>query len=226
MRFLGPRDWAGRCWGYTAFSPSQLTFQRRKQTEKETGTCHRPTPQAQWERSAWATGDREGSGKGWGKPPRWGRYPSGQGRASPPGTSVCIWAASTSAPSAQQAEDAEALGNQAGAQEPGKGLGNQAGDGPRESEDSRLSYIYQASSKAGDKGAPTTVKWYSFMIWVPKSHWPGKGVGKSIFNNWQGQLMISLVREKKLVRNIKIDVLLFTFVRIYLKIVISYFLVS
>lgn len=38
--------------------------------------------------------------------------------------------------------------------------------------------------------------------------------------------MISLVREKKLVRNIKIDVLLFTFVRIYLKIVISYFLVS
>lgn len=124
MRFLRPRDWAGRCWGYTAFSPSQLTFQRRKQTEKETGTCHRPMPQAQWERSAWVTGDREGSGKGWGKPPGWGCYPGGQVRASPPGTSVHIWAASTSAPRDKQAEDSEALGGSGtrqGARQSGRG---------------------------------------------------------------------------------------------------------
>lgn len=82
-------------------------------------------------------------------------------QASPPGTSVRVRAASTSAPRAKQAEDSEALGGSGtsqGARQSGRGLGNQAGDGPRASEDSGLSYIYQASSKAGDKGAPTTVK--------------------------------------------------------------------
>lgn len=35
-----------------------------------------------------------------------------------------------------------------GAQEPGRGLGNQAGDGPRASEDSGLSYILSSKFKS------------------------------------------------------------------------------